>query len=141
MSNEMTVYFEARIELHEILDAGARALKPAGRDLMPIKREMLNLPTDQADLVLDALNLLFAAVLSYENAQWLISHANNPVDLVSARIEAGRALGVVEALFYGPTRALFATAMDRAPIAYYALSEASPNLKIIDRTIGAFKRI
>jgi hypothetical protein len=136
MSNSLIPYNEARNELTEILDAGARALKPAGRDLMPIKREMLNLPPDQADLVLDACNLLFAAVLSYENGQWKIRHADNPVDLVSARIEAGRALGVVEALFYGPTRALFTIAMNRAPIAYYALSEAAPDLKLIDRTIA-----
>jgi hypothetical protein len=128
------VFHEARAELEQILNAGARALKPAGIALMPIKREMLGLSDIQADLILDALNLLFAAVLAYEGAQWSIETATDAIDLVSARIEAGRALGVVESLFYGPTRLLFATAMDRAPIAYFALSEASPTLKIVDRT-------
>jgi hypothetical protein len=133
MANEIMIYDDARLELTDILDAGARALKPAGVDLMPIKREMLRLPADQADLVLDTCNLLFAAVLSYEGAQWQIKTASNAVDLVKARIEAGRATGVVESLFYGPTRDLLWLAMDRAPIAFYALSEASPALRIIDR--------
>lgn len=124
---------EARLELTEILQAGARGLKPAGTALLPIKPEML--PHPDRDLILEALNLLFAAILSYEAAQWTIGRVNNPVDLVTARIDAGSALGVIEALFYGPTRQLFALAMELAPIAYYALSEASPDLHIIDRTI------
>jgi hypothetical protein len=124
---------EARNELRDILDAGARSLKLPGLDLLPIKREMLRLPPDQADLILDACNLLFAAVLSYESAQWEINHAPNAIELVKARIEAGRAMGVIEALFFGPTAELLLTAMDRAPIAFYALSEASPDLRIIDR--------
>lgn len=126
-------FFQARSELTEILDAGARALKPPGLELLPIKREMLHLPPDAADLVLDCCNLLFAAVLCYEGAQWNIKQAINPIELVQARIEAGRALGVVEALFYGPTRNLILLAMDRAPIAFYAMAEASPNLHLIDR--------
>jgi hypothetical protein len=133
MANELTLYHEARNELSDILDAGARALKQPGLDLMPIKREMLRLPADQADLVLDALNLLFAAVLSYEGAQWQIKTASNAVDLVTARIEAGRATGVVESLFYGPTYHLLHIAMDRAPIAFYALAQSAPDLHIIDR--------
>lgn len=133
MTNELTLYREARNELQDILDAGARALKGPGLDLMPIKREMLHLDDDSADLVLSACNLLFAACLSYENAQWSIKTANNAVELVTARIEAGRAIGVVESLFYGPTFNLLWSAMDRAPIAFYALSEASPDLRIIDR--------
>lgn len=141
MGNELTRYREARSELSEILDAGARALKPAGIELLPIKREMLHgLDLNQQDLVLDALNLLFAAMLSYEAAQWEINHAGNALQLVKGRMEAGRAMGVVEALFYGPTRELFATALDRAPIAYYALSEASPDLKLIDRTYNSLQK-
>jgi hypothetical protein len=77
MANELTTtnvseltFTEAREELHQILDAGARALKGPGLDLMPIKREMLQLPDDRAFLILDACNLLFAACLSYESAQW-----------------------------------------------------------------------
>ena len=131
------VFDAARRELTDILDAGARGLKGPGLDLMPVKREMLLLPTDQADLVLDACNLLFAAILSYEGAQWDIEHSPDAVSLVSARIEAGRARGVIEALFFGPTAGLLLTALDRAPIAFYALAEASPDLRIIDRCIKA----
>lgn len=134
------VYNQAKAELQEILDAGARALKPAGSELMPIKREMLQLPADHADLVLDACNLLFAAILAFEAAQWTISHPTNPVELVKARIEAGRAEGVVNALFYGPTASLLLCAMDRAPIAFYAMSTAAPDLHIIDRCQRAIEQ-
>jgi hypothetical protein len=133
MSSELTVFHAARTELQQILDAGAKALKQPGLELMPIKREMLALPTDAADLVLDACNLLFAACLSYEGAQWTIDRASDPIQLVQSRIEQGRALGVVESLFYGPTFALILAARDRAPIAFYALAKSSPALRIIDR--------
>lgn len=125
---------EARTELTEILDAGARALKQPGLDLLPIKRDMLrDMSSSQQDLILDACNLLFAAVLAYEGAQWAIKSATDAITLVSHRIDAGRALGVVEALFYGPTRDLILCALDRAPIAFYAMAQASPDLHIIDR--------
>jgi hypothetical protein len=124
---------EARTELTDILDAGAYALKQPGLELLPVKRDMLRLPTAEADLILDALNLLFAAILAYEGAQWAIKSATDAITLVSHRIDAGRALGVVEALFYGPTRELILIALDRAPIAFYALAQASPDLHIIDR--------
>ena len=140
MSTLPTNYYSAKNEMTEILDAGARSLKPAGFDLLPVKREMLRLPTDAADLVLDACNMLFAAILAYEGAMWDIEHATDAVTLVSARIEAGRARGVVEALFFGPTAQLLLTAMDRAPIAFYAMTEASPQLAIIDRCNRALKR-
>lgn len=133
------LYTQARQELNDILDAGARALKQQGLDLLPVKREMLRLPTDQADLVLDACNLLFAAVLAYEAALWEIKSAGDAVSLVCARIEAAKAEGVVNALFFGPTCGLLLTAMDRAPIAFYSLAEASPNLRIIDRCEKALK--
>jgi hypothetical protein len=141
MSTEITVYHEARTELQLILDAGAKALKKPGLDLLPVKREMLTGLADiERDLILDALNLLFASCLAYEGAQWEISHSRNPLELVTARIEAGRARGVVESLFYGPTRALLTIAMNLAPIAYYAMSEASPDLHIIDRTKPYFAK-
>jgi hypothetical protein len=136
MANDLVPYHAARNELQDILDAGAKALKGPGLDLMPIKRDMLRLDDATADLVLDACNLLFAACLSYEGAQWQIKTATNAVELVTARIDAGRAIGVVESLFYGPTRDLIWLAMDRAPIAFYALSEASPALRIIERLRG-----
>jgi hypothetical protein len=140
MSTLPTIYFSARNEMTEILDAGARSLKQPGLDLLPIKREMLRLPDDVADLVLDACNMLFAAILAYEAAQWDIQHPANAVSLVTSRIEAGRACGVVEALFFGPTAQLLLTAMDRAPIAFYAMSEASPQLHIIDRCNRALSK-
>jgi hypothetical protein len=136
MATDLSIYAAARNELQLILDAGAKGLKPAGLELMPVKREMLHLSDIDADLVLDCLNLLFAACLSYEGAQWTIERATDPISLVAARIEAGRAIGVTESLFYGPTRGLLWTAMDRAPIAFYALAKASPDLRIIDRTNG-----
>lgn len=124
---------EARKELSDILDAGAYALKQPGLELLPVKRDMLRLPDHEVDLILDALNLLFAAILAYEGAQWAIKSATDAITLVSHRIDAGRALGVVEALFYGPTRELILIALNRAPIAFYALAQASPDLHIIDR--------
>lgn len=125
---------EARTELTDILDAGAYALKQPGLELLPVKRDMLrDIPSSQQELILDALNLLFAAILAYEGAQWAIKSATDAITLVSHRIDAGRALGVVEALFYGPTRELILIALDRAPIAFYALAQASPDLHIIDR--------
>jgi hypothetical protein len=135
MSTLPAIFSSARSEMTEILDAGARSLKQPGLDLLPIKREMLRLPTDHADLVLDACNLLFAAILSYEAAMWDVEKAEDALALVSARIETGRARGVVEALFFGPTASLLLTAMDHAPIAFYAMAEASPDLRIIDRII------
>lgn len=133
MSTDLVPYNSARIEMAEIMNAGARGLKQPGLDLMPVKRDMLCLPTEQADLVLECCNLLFAAILSYEGALWEIKKSENALSLVRARIESGRALGVIESIFFGPTRELILLAMDRAPIAFYALSEASPNLHIIDR--------
>lgn len=127
------VYNNAKAELEEILDAGARALKPAGHAILPIKRDMLRLTDDDASLVLDACNLLFAAILSYEGAQWAIKTATDAIALVTARMEAAKAEGVVNALFYGSTAPLLLTAMDHAPIAFYAMAEASPGLHIIDR--------
>lgn len=127
---------QARNEMHEILNAGAKGLKPLGLELLPIKREMLlvtGLTDDQTDLILDCCNLLFAAILEYEAAIWNSKYATDPLTLVSSRINAGRAEGVVNSLFHGPTFDLLLTAMDRAPIAFYAMSEASPQLKIIAR--------
>lgn len=126
-------FFEAKSELVEIMAAGARGLRGPGLELMPIKRDMIRLPDDLAELVLTACNLLFSAMLNFEGAQWAIARASNPIDLVSARIDAGRAEGVVHALFYGPTADLIRTAMDHAPIAFYALAQSSPQLKILDR--------
>lgn len=133
MSNIPIVYNAAKSELEEILDAGARALKPAGIELLPIKRAMLRCDDQTAHLILDACNLLFAAILAYEAALWDIKTAPNPVALVKSRLEAGRAEGVVHALFHGSTAPLLIAAMNHAPIAFYAMAEASPTLNLIQR--------
>jgi hypothetical protein len=131
------IFDSARTELLEITQAGAKGLLQPGIDLMPVKREMLiGLDADRASLVLDACYLLFAAILSYEGALMQIKRArrnDDAITLVQARIEAGRAEGVVCSLFYGPCAVLILEAMDRAPIAFNGLSKGSPKLKIIDR--------
>jgi hypothetical protein len=137
MTTELSVIDAARAELQLILDAGARGLKQRGIELMPIKPEMLQLENAQAALVLDACNLCFAACLSYEDATWTMDRATNPIELVSARIEQARAIGVIESLFHGPTRGLLWLAMDRASIAFYAMAQSSPALRIVDRVNGA----
>jgi hypothetical protein len=135
MKNQLvpTNYFAAREELEEIMEAGARALRQPGLALLPVKRHMLGLPDHEADLILDACNLLFASILSYESSIWEQKHATDAINLVESRIRAGTAEGVTNALFHGPTAHLLLEAMNRAPIAFYAMSQAAPNLHIIDR--------
>ena len=141
MAQELELYQSARTELQQILDAGAKALKPAGLELMPIKRDMLTgLLDHERDLILDACNLLFAACLSYEGARWTIDRANNPLELITARIDAARAKGVIESLFFGPTVNCLLAAMHLAPIAFYALAQSAPDLLIIDRCTKALNR-
>ncbi len=137
MSTLPTIYLASQSEITEIMQSGAKALKLAGMELQPIKREMLKLPDDQASAIVQTCDLLFAAVLSYENAQFTIAAARDAITIVQGRLAAGTAKGVVEALFHGPTAVLLWMALDRAPIAYYALSEASPDLDIIKRTYDA----
>lgn len=135
MANELIpqYFYDAKVELEDIMAAGAKGLKEPGMRLMPVKREMLNLPDAYTDLILDACQLLFSAILNYEGAHWNIKTATDPITLISARIDAGRAEAVVNSLFFGPTAKLLLCAMDRAPIAFYAMSKAAPDLQIIDR--------
>ena len=130
----------AAIELSEIIEAGAKSLAPVGLDVQPVKADMLRLPDDQAQIIVQTCNLLFAALCEYENGLWAEQHAKDPMSLVTARINAGRANAVIEALFYGPTAALLWMAMDRAPIAYSGLAKASPSQHIIDRTYGVKRK-
>jgi len=129
--SSIIVYDAARNELAEIMAAGGQRLRLPGLALLPIKRHMLHPFT--ADLILEACQMLFAAILTFEHSKWMEAHSNNALDLIEARISAGTAEGVVCALFHGPTARLLLDAMDQAPIAFYAMSEASPKLKIIDR--------
>ena len=134
------IFDNARNELTEISDAGAKALKQPGMDLQPVKREMLLLPDVQADLVVTACNMLFAACLEYEGGLWGQKRAADAIGLVTARVAAGRANAVIESLFFGPCAALLYIALDRAPIAYSGLAAASPSQNIIDRTYAANKQ-
>jgi hypothetical protein len=128
------IFSNAASELIEISNAGAKALKALGMDMQPVKREMLKLNDAEADLVLTACNMLFAALLEYEGGLWEEKHAKHAVALVTARVAAGRANAVIESLFFGPTARLLWLALDRAPIAYSGLAAASPSQNIIDRT-------
>jgi hypothetical protein len=121
-------------ELQEISEAGAKSLKPLGVDVQPVKASMLRLPDAQTALVIKACDMLFAACLEYEEGIWQERKAKSSVQLVTARVAAGRANAVIESLFYGPTQQLLWLALDRAPIAYSGLAAASPSQNIIDRT-------
>lgn len=126
-------------ELSEINLAGGKELTPQGADLQPVKVYMLQLPEHEAALVIDACNMLFAALFEYEDGLWGEANARNATELVKGRLKVGSAQAVVESLFYGPTAALLYIAMDRAPIAYSGLARISPQLNIIDRTYKALK--
>ena len=125
----------ARQELSEIFEAGAKALKPPGVDLQPVKREMLRLSDSEADLVLQACDMLFAALFEYEDGLWKEQNARNSVELVTGRVSIGRASAIIESLFFGPTAKLLWIALDRAPIAYCGIARVSPSQNIIDRTL------
>ncbi len=135
-----TIYDASKQEIFEIMQAGGRGLKPPGHALQPVTAAMLRLPDDQANMIVQTCDLLFAACLVYEQAQFDIEAARDGITLVTARIKAGQAEGVVEALFHGPTAQLLWLALDRASIAYYALSKASPSLDVINRTYAAQQR-
>ncbi len=141
MSTLPNVFVDASTEIAEIMQSGGRGLKAPGHALQPVKAEMLKLPDDQASAIVQTCDLLFAACLSYEDGLFIVEGAKDAITLVTGRMKAGRAKGVVEALFYGPTAKLLMLALDRAPIAYYELSETSPDLNIIDRTFSANKSI
>jgi hypothetical protein len=132
-----TIYDASKQEILEIIQSGGKGLKPAGQAIQPVTEALLRLPDDQAATIVQTCDLLFSAVLSYEQAQFDIDAARDGITLVTARMKAGRALGVVEALFHGPTAQLLYIALDRAPIAYFELSEGSPALNIIKRTYDA----
>lgn len=132
-----TIYDASKQEILEIMQSGGKGLKPAGQAIQPVTAALLRLPDDQADMIVQTCDLLFSAVLSYEQAQFDIDAARDGITLVTARMKAGRALGIVEALFHGPTARLLYIALDRAPIAYFELSEGSPALNIIKRTYDA----
>lgn len=129
-------------EITQIREKGARVLKQPGRDMMPVKRDMLLLPDDEAALVLETCELLFAASLAFEDARIRERKAADAVSLAEARMTAGIAEGTVLALFYGPTVHCILMASNMAPIAFYALSAVSPKLQIIakcDRAIKALR--
>ncbi len=139
MSTLPTIYLASQAEIAEIMQSGGRGLKPAGKAIQPVTAALLRLPDDLAATIVQTCDLLLSACLVYEQAQFDIEAAQDGTTLVTARMQAGRALGVVEALFHGPTAQLLYIALDRAPIAYFELSEGSPALNIIKRTYDAKK--
>jgi hypothetical protein len=126
-------------ELSEISEAGAKGLKQQGAEIQPVKADMLRLPDQEAQLVVSCCEMLFAALCEYEQGLWDEDHATNAMQLVTSRVNAGRANAVIESLFYGPTAKLLWIALDRAPIAYSGLAHASPSQRIIDRTYKSNK--
>lgn len=126
---------EAASELLEIKEAGARELKPAGMDLQPVKPYMLRLPEHETALVIEACDMLFAALFEYEDGLWVSENAKSSVELVKGRITTGRADAVIKSLFHGPTHRLLWLACDRAPIAYSGLAAASPTQQVLARTL------
>src|SRR6478609_169062 len=98
-----TIYDASKQEILEIMQSGGKGLKPAGQAIQPVTAALLRLPDDQSTTIVQTCDLLFSAVLSYEQAQFDIDAARDGITLVTARMKAGRALGIVEALFHGPT--------------------------------------
>jgi len=127
-------------EMLEISEAGAKGLKQQGAEIQPVKADMLGLPDHEAQLVVACCEMLFAALCEYEQGLWDEDHATNAMQLVTSRVNAGRADAVIQALFFGPTAALLWLALDRAPIAYSGLAKASPSQNIIDRTYSAKRK-
>lgn len=112
----------------------ARGLSDVGRELLPVKPSMLSeLPDDVQAPCLEACEMLFAAILSHEDGLLGARRAKGAVELVTARMAAGHAEATVAALFNGPAGFLLLAAADAAPIAFYAMCCAAPQLHIIDR--------
>ncbi len=135
------IFNNARNELTEISTAGAKALKQPGMELQPVKIEML-LDEPAAILIVQACDMLFAALLEYEGGLWAEKRAKDAVALVTARVASGRANAVIESLLWpkGTVARLLYIALDRAPIAYSGLAAASPTQNIIDRTYKAMPK-
>jgi hypothetical protein len=124
-----------------LIGANARGLRGPGRELLPLKEDMLmGLPPVERAAVLEAVELLFAAVLQFVDAQIREQQAIDAVGVVAARIDKGQADGTVTALVRGSTRDLFIVACEQAPIAMHAIIETSPELAIRQRLSGEYFR-
>jgi hypothetical protein len=133
IANLVNSITQTKFELSQI-GALARGLKPAGLDLMPVKPDMLaSVPEPLRVPCMEACELLFAAILSHEGALIAAARAVDAISVVTARMDAARAEATVAALFRGPTADLLFVVCEAAPIAFYAMTEAAPRLKIIAR--------
>ena len=138
MSNSRSViplpqtYVNTRFELN-LIGTNARGLKGPGRELMPLKPDMLNLPDDETAMVMEAVELLFAASMRYVGAQIAEATSTEAVNLVAARIGRAMAEGTCTALIHGETAVLLILACERAPIAMNAILQVCPELNLRDR--------
>jgi|SRR5215471_7005682 len=139
MNNQLITIAHNTINIrHELnlIGANARGLKGPGKDLLPLKPDMLDLPYDQVMIVMDTIELLFAAILQFVDSQIAEKYAANfgdSISLVKARIDRGQSDGTIHALLYGPTRFAITTACEHAPIAMHSILQIAPELKLIER--------
>ena len=137
MNNQLTPLQQSSITIRQelnLIGANARGLKGPGKELLPLKRDMLAaLPDDAACMVLEAVELLFAACLQFVDAQLLEKDAFDAITLVKARIDRGQADGTIRALLHGPTKQLIQIACQHAPIAMHSIIQICPELALRDR--------
>jgi|SRR5579859_984222 len=140
MNKQLTVAANVasiRSELN-LIGANARGLKGLGRELLPLKPDMLGLPPAEAAIVMDAVELLFAAILQYVDSQLAERAGTDQQDsiaIVKARIDNGQADGTIRALLHGPTKTLLQVACEHAPIAMHSIISVCPELNLRDRLL------
>lgn len=124
-------------ELRQI-GSNARKLSDKGRAILPLKPRMLgSLPPWERDVVMDTVEILFAAILRFVDAQIAEQRANDAVDVVAARLERGEADGTCSALICGSARPVLLLAARIAPIAMHAIIETAPELDLKERLLSA----
>lgn len=129
----LTVNFvNVREELNSI-GANARGLQDRGRAILPLKPQMLRMNPFDTVLVMDAVELLFAALLKYIQAQVDEKRAWDAIAVAEARLAKGQADGTLRALLHGDVRQLFVVAAQQAPIAMHAIFQMAPELKLAQR--------
>ena len=120
-----------------LIGSKARGLSKPGKELMPVKIEMLRgLAPWEAQIVMEACELLFAAILQFVDSELKEQRAADAIAVVQARLERGQADGTIRALLHGPTRHALLVAAKLAPIAFHAIMQISPELQVKDRLEG-----
>jgi|SRR6516164_8555290 hypothetical protein len=142
MTNQLIAVTQNTLSIrHELnlIGANARGLKEPGKQLLPLKPDMLALPYDQSMIVMDTVELLFAAIIQFVDSQMAeetASELRDSIALVKARIDRGQSDGTIRALLYGPTRQALRIACEQAPIAMHSILQISPELRLLDRLRG-----